>query len=314
MCFFSINVIIRKTIFNYAISNYEQYLSRAGNKDCRKSHSYGCPLRCCLWIIKKNLEVKMTYQQFQLLMIFWQLGLVDTFNVLKLCVNCGSQYVGIVLSSAAGNFSDIGPKVLLEPVLGLGTGYQFVKAAATAAERRQRIATLASFLAASGGALSTDPTTNGAIGAAVASKIGYMRAILARGGGSQHILNPSLKDFTIVVDSIVDSIKTPMVYPYRAQFTANCKININNMFQKHTARRYLQGSAQKIKTVAHLAPIASASTKVNTTALIGWTCFGVGIIGFITFGALYLFQRAERNRGQNQNKGVIIDVTASLSD
>ena len=49
------------------------------------------------------------------------------------------------------NFSDIGPKVLLEPVLGLGTGYQFVKAAATAAERRQRIATLASFLAASGG-------------------------------------------------------------------------------------------------------------------------------------------------------------------
>lgn len=157
----------------------------------------------------------MTYQQFQLLMIFWQIGLVDTFNVLKLCVNCGSQYVGIVLSSAAGNFSDIGPKVLLEPVLGLGTGYQFVKAAATAAERRQRIATLASFLAASGGALSTDPTTNGAIRAAVASKIGYMRAILARGGSSQHILNPSLKDFTIVVDSI----KTPMVVQTKKKFT-----------------------------------------------------------------------------------------------
>ena len=254
----------------------------------------------------------MTYQQFQLLMIFWQIGLVDTFNVLKLCVNCGSQYVGIVLSSAAGNFSDIGPKVLLEPVLGLGTAYQFVKAAAPAAERSQRIATLASFLAASGGALSTDPTTNGAIGAAVASKIGYMRAILARGGSSQHILNPSLKDFTIVVDSI----KTPMVHPYRAQFTDNCKITINNMFQEHTARRYLQGSSQKIKTVAptYLAPIASASTKVNTTALISWTCFGVGLIGFITFGALYLFQRAEHKRWQNQNEGVIIDVTASLSD
>ena len=87
----------------------------------------------------------MTYQQFQLLMIFWQMGVVDTFNVLKLCVNCGSQYVGIVLSSTAGNFSDIGPKVLLEPVLGLGTGYQFVKVAATVAERRQRIATLAFF-------------------------------------------------------------------------------------------------------------------------------------------------------------------------
>ena len=139
-----------------------------------------------------------------------------------------------------------------------------------------------------------------------------MRAILARGGGSQHILNPSLKDITIVVDSI----KTPMVHPYRAQFTGNCKIIINNMFQEHTARRYLQGSAQKIKTVAptYLAPIASTSTKVNTTALIGWTCFGVGLIGFITFGALYLFRRAEHKRCQHQNEGVIIDVTTSLID
>jgi hypothetical protein len=97
-------------------------------------------------------------------MLFWNMGLVDTFSVIKLCINCGSQYVGVVLSSAAGNFSDIGPKVLFEPVLGLGTGYQFVKAAATAAERRQRIATLASFLAASAGAVNTDPTTNAAIG------------------------------------------------------------------------------------------------------------------------------------------------------
>ena len=107
--------LVLSTLLSYVISNYEKYLSRAGIKDCRKSHSYGCPLRCCLWIIKQNLEVKMNYQQFQLLMIFWQIGLVDTFNVLKLCVNCGSQYVGIVLSSAAGNFSDIGPKVFLEP-------------------------------------------------------------------------------------------------------------------------------------------------------------------------------------------------------
>jgi hypothetical protein len=50
----------------------------------------------------------MTYKEFQLLMIFWQLGLVNTFSVLKLCVNCGPQYVGIVLSSAAGNYSDLG--------------------------------------------------------------------------------------------------------------------------------------------------------------------------------------------------------------
>ena len=184
----------------------------------------------------------MTYQQFQLLMIFWQIGVIDTFSVLKLCVNCGSQYAGIVLSSAAGNFSDIGPKVLLEPVLGLRTSYQFVMVAATAVERRQRIATGASFLAASGGALSIDLTTNGAIGAAVASKISYMRAILARGGGSQHILNPSLKDFTIVADLI----KTLMVHPSRAQFTYNSKIIIDNMFQEHTARRYLQGDRKSV--------------------------------------------------------------------
>jgi hypothetical protein len=92
----------------------------------------------------------MGYNEFQVLMIFWNMGLVDTFSVLKLCVNCDLQYMGVVLSSAAGNFSDIRPKVLFEQVLGLGTSYQFVKAAATVAERRQRIATLASFLAAFG--------------------------------------------------------------------------------------------------------------------------------------------------------------------
>jgi len=257
----------------------------------------------------------MTYTQFQILMLFWNMGLVDTFSVIKLCINCGSQYAGVVLSSAAGNFSDIGPKVLFEPVLGLGTGYQFVKAAATAAERRQRIATLASFLAASAGAVNTDPTTNAAMGSAVASKIAYMKAILARGGSlqrNQYVLNPSLKDFIITVDSI----KTPIfeIHPYRTQFTGNSKMIIDNMFQEHTARRYLQISAQKIKTVAptYLAPIAT--TQINTTALIGWTCFGVGIISFTILGSLYFFQRAERKRWENQNNEVIIDVTASLSE
>lgn len=41
--------------------------------------------------------------------------------------------------SLANFFANGGKEILLEPVLGLGTGYQFVKAAATAAERRQRI-------------------------------------------------------------------------------------------------------------------------------------------------------------------------------
>jgi hypothetical protein len=38
-------------------------------------------------------------REFQLLMIFWKLGLVDTFNVIKLCVNGGSQYLGVIFSS-----------------------------------------------------------------------------------------------------------------------------------------------------------------------------------------------------------------------
>lgn len=87
------------------------------------------------------------------------------------------------------------------------------------------------------------------------------------------------------------------------------------MFQEHTTRCYLQGSGQKIKTVAHtyLAPIVAASTKVNTTALIGWTCLGVGLIGFTILGLLYLFQRAKRKRWKNKNDEVLIDVIASLN-
>lgn len=189
----------------------------------------------------------MGYKEFSLLMIFWNLGLVDTFSVLKLCVNCGSQYADIVLSSAAGNYSDLGITSLVEPIFGLATSYQFVQAAATAAERHQRIVTVASFIATSGRALTIDPTTNAAIGAAVAFKIGYIQAILARGSSSQiqqYILTPSLKDFAIVVDSI----KTPVLesHAYRRQFTSNCKISVDTMLQEHTARRYLQGSAQKI--------------------------------------------------------------------
>ena len=153
----------------------------------------------------------------KLIFFFWQVGLVDTFSLIQFCINTGSQYGVIVIASAAGNFSDIGPKVLLEPVLGLGTGYHFIRAAKTAAERRARIATLAAFLSTSASAVTTDPATNAAVGGAVASKIAYMRAILTRGGGSSNIAksisSSSLKEFAI----IVDSVKTPIleIHPYR---------------------------------------------------------------------------------------------------
>lgn len=207
----------------------------------------------------------------------------------------------------------------MEPIIGLGINYQFIRAAQTAAERRARIATLAAFLSTSGAsAVTTDPATNLAVGSAVATKIAYMRAILTRGGGSYNIAksisSSSLKEFAIVVDSV----KTPVldVHPYRTEFTCNSKMIIDNMFQDHTASRYLQGSTQKMKTVVptYLAPMASATTKVNTTALIGWTCIGFGLISFTILGSLYLFQRAERNRWQNQNDKILINVTTSISE
>ena len=258
-------------------------------------------------------------REFQLLMIFWQLGLVDTFNVIKLCVNGGSQYLGVILSSAAGNTTQLGVKTLLEPILGLGISYQFIMAV-DAVERHKRIATLASFLSASAGALTTDPTTNAAMGAAVASKIAYMRAILATRGGSQqlleYVLTPSLKNYLMKNYSItVNPVVTPLLSPAQIQLQETNKLIIKNMFQEHTAHRYLQRSAQEIKTVApsYLAPMVAASTTVNTTAVVGWF-LGVGLVGLTTLGALCLFQYAERRRWQNQNDEVVIDVTASLSE
>lgn len=120
-----------------------------------------------------------------------------------------------------------------------------------------------------------------------------MRAVLTRGGGNSNIVksisSSSLKEFAIVVDLV----KTPVfnINPYRTEFTYNSKMIINNIFQEHTARHYLQGSAQKIKIVAptFLAPMSSASTKVNTTLLIGRRFLDVSLISFTILGSLYLF-------------------------
>ena len=59
-----------------------------------------------------------------LMFFFWQIGLVDIFTLIQFCINSGSQYAAVVVASASGNFSDFGPKILLEPIIGLGTGYQ----------------------------------------------------------------------------------------------------------------------------------------------------------------------------------------------
>lgn len=192
----------------------------------------------------------------------------------------------------------------MEPITGLGTGYQFVRAAQTAAERRSRIATLAAFLAASGrGAVTSDVPTNGALGAAVASHISYMRGILAREGGATGCKLTKLQS----------SFKAPVfeIDLFRAQFDSNCKIIIHNIFKEQATHRYLQVSTNKIKTVAPIYLVAMTSGQMIT--FIGWTSLGVGVIGFTIFGSLYLFQRAERNRYQLQNDEALVDVDVIAS-
>ena len=68
----------------------------------------------------------------KLMLFFWQVGLVDTFSMIQFCVRLATW--SYFLALADGRFSDFGPKVLFEPILGLDTSYQFIRAAQTAAE------------------------------------------------------------------------------------------------------------------------------------------------------------------------------------
>ena len=114
----------------------------------------------------------------KIMILLWQIGIIDSLTLLQFCINCGAQYTGLTLGEAAGYMGDIGPGVLLAPVKGLGTGYQYVQAAQGAMEKRARIATLASFMAMSGRATLTDPATNAAAGGTIASFIGHMKSVI----------------------------------------------------------------------------------------------------------------------------------------
>jgi hypothetical protein len=229
--------------------------------------------------------------------------------------------MGVVLASAAGNYTDLGIKSLFEPILGLGTSYQFVRAAATAVERCQRIATLASFLAVSAGALTTDSTTNAAVGSAVASKIGYMKAILARGGQQEimeYVLIPSLKNFAITANPIETPVVAPLLSPAQMQFHDKCNIITQNIFAEHTARRYAKGLAQKVvkptlKPTTYPGPLASlALTKVSIPSLIGYSCLGIVISAIIIYGGLCMYRNANKKHYEIVVKAneQIIDVKA----
>lgn len=272
----------------------------------------------------------MTYRQFQFLILLWKTGVVNTFGLIKICANCGAQYLGVVLSSAAGNFSDIGPRVLLEPITGLGVSAQFVVKGATILEKRQRIATLAAFISASAAAVSTDPTTNAAMGGVIASKISYMKAILARGGetqvGSQatHFLGHQLKraidltdyKFKIVLDQQQATKILLKQSLYRNEFTLKSKHIINNIFAEHTLCRCGKLShfnyAELSKPLPSIFFISQLPrTPLNVSDIILWSSCAVGSICVLTIGSLYGFQFSKRKRWMreiNNANEIIIDV------
>ena len=81
--------------------------------------------------------------------------------------------------------SDIGPSVLLAHLAGLGTSYKYVRAAQGVMERRSRIATVASFLAMSGGATLTSPGVNGAAAGTIATFIGHMKSVIEKSNSTK---------------------------------------------------------------------------------------------------------------------------------
>lgn len=159
------------------------------------------------------------------ILFFWQVGLVDTFRLIQFCIKSGTPYSAIVAASAAGNFSDIGPKVLFEPIIGLGTSYKFI----TAAQKVDSLDCYSSSFLIHFWSISCFNRSGDECSRRWCSSIKWS-------GGSYNIAKSiSLNEFAIVVDSV----KTPVldIHPYRREFTYKSKIIIDNMFREHTARR-----------------------------------------------------------------------------
>jgi hypothetical protein len=149
------------------------------------------------------------------IMIFlWQIGVVDSLTLIQFFINCGTQYAGLTLAELAtytNDASNLRPTVLLAPVHGLGTSYKYVRAAQGAMERKARVAALASFMEMSGGATFTDPTTNAAAGAPIASFIAHMKNVIAANNtGGLVFANPAIfskltSDEFIILKGVITS-------------------------------------------------------------------------------------------------------------
>lgn len=57
----------------------------------------------------------------KVMILMWNLGVVDTLTLFQFLFNADAQYGTIVATQAAGQFKDISPRVLLAPIEGLET-------------------------------------------------------------------------------------------------------------------------------------------------------------------------------------------------
>ncbi len=81
------------------------------------------------------------------------------------------------------------------------------------------------------------------------------------------------------------------------------------MFENHRINRYL-GATSVSKYIAPITPTASSQLNIKTISLIGITVCGVGVIIFTSLGALYLFQRSERERN-SRIQNIILDTAVN---
>ena len=237
---------------------------------------------------------------------------------MNFCVNCGAQWVAISGASAVGNCSQIGPKVLLEPILGIGTSVQFVRATSSAIERRNRVVTLAAFISTSATSMfHTDPATNFAVGGSIASQISFMKAIIARGEAQEtvkYVLIPSLKDFAITSNRLETPAMTRLLSPAQMQFNNKCNIITQNIFVEHTARRYVKGLAQKGRNLLTFSGplIIQTPTKGSIASSIGYSFLGIGISIITIYGLLSMIRNAKKKHYEIVVKANerVIDVTS----
>lgn len=229
----------------------------------------------------------------KIMILLWKMNQVDTLTLVNFFYNVGAQYVGIVGTAiGTSNNSSSFPKVLLEPVLGLGVGCKYIRYAKDAAEMKSRAATLlALFFASARVVQTTNPAVNAAFGASAGTEIARMREVIqmtndiTRGGGSSVLLEPVITGFDFGQPTQLG------IHFYRKQFTENSKIIIDNIFHESTLRRFCYASRYVIPVSRNL-----ISGKIDSIIFLGSASVCVSVVAITVYGALCLFQNVERKR------------------